>query len=68
MGHALERLAPLLERRPLLVSSKGVGRILNDLLGGEGRLQVGNGEIVEFDMRRDAAGRLAVAVSRPHQL
>lgn len=65
---ALERLAPLLERRPLLVSSKGVGRILNDLLGGEGRLQVGNGEIVAFDMRRDASGRLAVAVSRPHQV
>ena len=68
VARALERLAPLLERRPLLVSSKGVGRILNDLLGGEGRLQVGNGEIVEFDMRRDASGCLAVTVSRPHQV
>jgi hypothetical protein len=45
-----------------------VGRILNGLLGGEGRLQVGNGEIVEFDVRRDAAGRFALDVSRPHQV
>ncbi len=54
------RCARCLDRRPLLVSSKGVGRILNDLLGGEGRMQVGNGEIVEFDVRRDVLGaRLA---------
>jgi len=68
VARALTNLAPLLARRPLLVSSKGVGRILNDLLGGEGRLQVGNGEIVEFDVRRDASGRLALDVSRPHQV
>jgi probable phosphoglycerate mutase len=68
VGRALANLAPLLARRPLLVSSKGVGRILNGLLGGEGRLQVGNGEIVEFDVRRDAAGRFALDVSRPHQV
>ena len=68
VARALEALRPLLERRPLLVSSKGVGRIMNVLLGGEGRMQVGNGEIVEFAMRRDSSGRLAVAVSRPHQV
>ncbi len=46
--HALERIEPYLERRPLIVSSKGVGRVLYQILGGQERMQVGNGEIVEF--------------------
>src|SRR6185369_14525571 len=50
---ALDNLKPHLDRRPLLVSSKGVGRVLNGLLGGEERMQVGNGEIVEFNVARD---------------
>ena len=45
---ALQNLGPYLDRRPLIVSSKGVGRVMNALLGGQGRMQVGNGEIVEF--------------------
>ena len=45
---ALENLRPHLDRRPLLVSSKGVGRVLYQILGGEERMQVGNGEIMEF--------------------
>jgi probable phosphoglycerate mutase len=45
---ALEHIKPYLERRPLLVSSKGVGRVLYRILGGEERMQVGNGEIMEF--------------------
>jgi probable phosphoglycerate mutase len=61
---ALEKLGPHLERRPLLVSSKGVGRMLNALLGGQGRMQVGNGEIVEFAVSPHA-GHSALRVSRP---
>lgn len=66
VGLALEALRPRLDRRPLLVSSKGVGRVMNVLLGGEGRMQVGNGEIVEFAVAGEA-GRNCVRVSRPHQ-
>ena len=60
---ALENLRPFLERRPLIVSSKGVGRILNTLLGGEDRMQVGNGEIVEFAVAK-ANGDTQVRVNR----
>jgi probable phosphoglycerate mutase len=57
---------PHFERRPLLVSSKGVGRVIHRLLGGQERMQVGNGEIVEFAVA-PAAGQLDLRVSRPHQ-
>ena len=63
---ALDNLKPLLDRRPLLVSSKGVGRVMNVLLGGPGRMQVGNGEIVEFAVGR-ARGETQLRVARPHQ-
>jgi probable phosphoglycerate mutase len=66
VGLALEALRPCLDRRPLLVSSKGVGRVMNAILGGPGRMQVGNGEIVEFAVAREA-GRSCVRVSRPGQ-
>ena len=46
----LDHLRPHLARRPLLVSSKGVGRMINNLLGGTERMTVGNGEIVEFSV------------------
>jgi probable phosphoglycerate mutase len=64
---ALDNLKPHLDRRPLLVSSKGVGRVLNGLLGGEERMQVGNGEIVEFNVARDH-DNMVLKVARPHQL
>ena len=65
---ALDNLRPHLERRPLLVSSKGVGRVLNGLLGGQGRMNVGNGEIVEFAVSRTAsAAAPQLRVTRPHQ-
>ncbi|HET7730330.1 MAG TPA: histidine phosphatase family protein [Usitatibacter sp.] len=64
VGSALEALRPHLDRRPLLVSSKGVGRVINMLLGGEGRMQVGNGEIVEFAVA-GAGAQASVRVSRP---
>jgi 2,3-bisphosphoglycerate-dependent phosphoglycerate mutase len=63
---ALDNLKPLLDRRVLLVSSKGVGRVMNVLLGGPGRMQVGNGEIVEFNVGRDNSG-MVLKVARPHQ-
>jgi hypothetical protein len=56
-----------MDRRPLLVSSKGVGRVLNVLLGGPGRMQVGNGEIVEFNVAREPSG-MVLKIARPHQL
>jgi len=62
----LDNLRPHLDRRPLLVSSKGVGRMLNGLLGGQGRMQIGNGEIVEFAVARDH-GAQVLRVARPHQ-
>jgi probable phosphoglycerate mutase len=63
---AFEHLAPYLERRPLLVSSKGVGRILNGLLGGTERMAVANGEIVEFAVAANA-GRPSLRVTRSYQ-
>ena len=47
-----------------MVSSKGVGRVFNILLGGQGRMQVGNAEIVEFSV---ASGQAGLRVSRPAQ-
>ena len=66
VASALENMRPYLDRRPLIVSSKGVGRVMNALLGGQGRMQVGNGEIVEFAVA-PSAGRSALRVNRPHQ-
>ncbi|HEY2629661.1 MAG TPA: histidine phosphatase family protein [Usitatibacter sp.] len=63
---ALDHLRPMMERRPLIVSSKGVGRVLNSLLGGTERMTVGNGEIVEFSVYAQS-GANALRVSRPHQ-
>jgi probable phosphoglycerate mutase len=64
VGGALEALRPHLDRRALLVSSKGVGRVMNMLLGGEGRMNVGHGEIVEFAVA-GAGAQASVRVSRP---
>jgi 2,3-bisphosphoglycerate-dependent phosphoglycerate mutase len=63
---ALEHLRPYLERRPLLVSSKGVGRIMNSILGGTERMAVANGEIVEFAVAADA-GRPNLRITRSYQ-
>jgi probable phosphoglycerate mutase len=63
---ALESIRPHLDRRLLVVSSKGVGRVLNILLGGQGRIQVGNAEIIEFVVG-PGAGTPALRVGRPNQ-
>jgi probable phosphoglycerate mutase len=64
---AVDAVKPMLVRRPLIVSSKGVGRILNAILGGEERLLVANGEVVEFSGIAQRDGSFALKVSRPHQ-
>jgi len=63
---ALDNLRPHFARRPLIVSSKGVGRVINSLLGGTERMTVGNGEIVEFSVAPHA-GQNELRVARPHQ-
>ena len=68
VGRAVEHLRSRLDRKPLVVSSKGVGRILNTLLGGQGRLQVANGEVVEFALTRSEAGQQILVLNRPHQV
>ena len=60
---ALERVQPYLPSRPLIVSSKGVARVLNGLLGNGGRLEVGNGEIVQFEMQPPAAEMSLVRIA-----
>ena len=50
IGQAVNRLAPLLPRRPLLVGSRGVARALGELLGRPGRVSLQNGEVVQFDL------------------
>jgi probable phosphoglycerate mutase len=64
---AMGRLEPHIAKRPLVVSSKGVGRILNTILGGEERLLVANGEVVEFSGIAQPDGSVALRVRRPHQ-
>jgi broad specificity phosphatase PhoE len=62
---AFEHLRPHLERRVLVVSSKGVGRILNAILGGRERMAVANGEIVEFSVAANA-GEPSLRVTRSY--
>ena len=68
IAHALANVEPLLARRPLIVSSKGVGRILADILGGQERLLVANGEVVEFTGTQQRDGTIALSIRRPHQV
>ncbi len=61
VARALERLRPQLGRDALVVGSKGVGRVLNTLLGGAGRLNLEPGEFVQFALAPDANTRLCPA-------
>jgi probable phosphoglycerate mutase len=47
---ALEQLLPSLPQVPLIVSSSGVGRALNTLTGGSGRLRLASGELARFEL------------------
>jgi probable phosphoglycerate mutase len=64
---ALEHLRARFSEKILVVSSRGVGRIINTVMGGEGRLAVANGEVVEFSGVKDAGG-YSLRVHRPHQV
>jgi probable phosphoglycerate mutase len=61
VSQALSEIEHHRSQRTLVVSSKGVGRVLNSLLGGTGRLTVSNGELVVFTPRPDGG----VELSRP---
>lgn len=50
IGAAVETLLPRLEQRPLLVGSKGVARVLGELLGLPARQGIANGEMIQFDL------------------
>lgn len=47
---AARELLPLMHRRPLLVGSKGVARVLAELAGLDGRLELDNGVLCSFDL------------------
>src|SRR5262249_22376450 len=50
---AVQTLRGELPRRPLLVASKGVARVLGTLTGREERLEPENGDVLEFDLARE---------------
>ena len=50
VAHALRRVKPRLAERPLIVGSRGVGRVLGELVGLPDRLELGNGVVAEFDL------------------
>jgi 2,3-bisphosphoglycerate-dependent phosphoglycerate mutase len=56
MGGAATWISSHLSQMPLVVSSKGVARVLNTVLGGTGRLLVANAEVVEFRFFPEASG------------
>ena len=65
---ALEKLRAQFARRTMVVRSRGVGRIVNTVMGGEGRLAVANGEVVEFSGVPADGGGFRLRVHRPHQV
>lgn len=54
---ALEALLPRLAEGVLLVSSRGVGRVLGELTGRPGRMVLANGEVARFDVNSFAGFR-----------
>lgn len=59
-----DTLLPRLDEAPLLVTSKGVARVLFLLLGGRDRLQLGNAELVEIRVK-PGEGSTVAADARP---
>ncbi|MBL8345826.1 MAG: histidine phosphatase family protein [Rubrivivax sp.] len=49
VADAVRKIKQQLAERPLLVGSKGVGRVLGELIGLRERLDLGNAEVWEFD-------------------
>ncbi len=50
IADAVARVRAELPRRPLLVASKGVARVLGEMTGAGERLEPENGEVLEFDL------------------
>lgn len=50
VAHALRGLKPRLHERPLIVGSRGIGRVLGELVGLPRRVMVGNAELAEFQL------------------
>jgi probable phosphoglycerate mutase len=59
IARGLQALRAELPHRPLLVASKGVARVLGELVGLEQRLELENGELFEFDLSAQA-GRATI--------
>jgi probable phosphoglycerate mutase len=53
IARAAERLRVCLPHAPLLVGSKGVARVLGELSGRPGTRDLGNAELVEFDLSEE---------------
>ncbi len=49
VAYAVRRIKAHLHRRPLLVGSKGVARVMGELIGVPHRLELENGAVAEFD-------------------
>lgn len=52
VADAVRTIKRQLAERPLLVGSKGVGRVLGELIGLAERLELGNAEVWEFDFAK----------------
>lgn len=65
VSRALDAITAHHMQRPLVISSKGVGRVIHTLLGGEGNLAVSNGEIVEFVVAMNGSDQQTLSVRRP---
>lgn len=71
VARALESLRPQLQRRPLVVSSRGIARVLHQLTAAPGARwgfpaqPMGNCELFEFHLRREAPDRLGACSPRP---
>ena len=50
ISSGVEALLPRIAQQPLLVGSKGVARVLGNLLGQPGRPGLSNGELARFDL------------------
>lgn len=61
VADGVERLLPRLPEVPLVVSSSGVGRALNTLTGGSGRLRLTSGELASFRLESRATIRKVLA-------
>lgn len=63
IARAVQTLAPELPRRPLLVASKGVARVLGQFAGRRARIEPENGDVLEFDLSPRVCGETVGSLS-----